>query len=47
MFLMTLPVFILGRTKYAQANEIKMIFNFNRLIGKQKTQCFASNRMAI
>jgi hypothetical protein len=38
---MTLPVFILGCTKFIQLNEIIMIFNLYELLDKQKTQCFA------
>jgi hypothetical protein len=43
---MTLPVFILGCTKFIQLSEIIMIFNLYELLDKQKTQCFASIRMS-
>jgi hypothetical protein len=45
MLLMMLSVF-LGCTKYTQPIELTMIFNVNKLIGKQMTQCFASIRMS-
>lgn len=46
VFLMMLPVFILGRTKFIQLNEKTMIFNFYNLLDTQMTQCFASIRMS-
>ncbi len=43
---MTLPVSILGCTKFIQLNETTMIFNFYKLLDNLVTQCFASIRIA-
>jgi hypothetical protein len=43
-FLMTLPIIILGCTKFSQLNEMHMFFSFYKVLGEQMTQCFASIR---